>query len=357
MCYHKRIRTANIVHVDATITSHDTVKRHPLFRALWSAVLFIPFIATAQSATDTSTIPVDDAVRQRHTVHVSPHRVIFDATRRTATLQFSNAGDTPAQAAVHVVFAYTDWPHGVAAETTLFTRHWEQLYARDTIVLVPRPTDPYAGRWITGLPATIALKPHETRNVSIQMTPPPGLRTGTYWARIITEVNPPSTRNTGKPKDTRTIYKLPMHGQSLPTLRDSAIVFYRQGYPTLGVRFGPVVAKIDTLDLPSPGYVGGTGARKLWRRMALHLTGTEPFEGVMSVTYHNLATGEDIALNPGTFILYRDGVAHYWGQADMLKPGRYQLIIRLESPQTDVPPAQRVPMIPVVDTTVFEVPQ
>ena len=328
----------------------------PLFRALWSAALCMPFATHAQSATDTSTIPVDDAVRQQHLVHVSPHRVIFDATTRTATLQFSNAGDAPTQAAVHVVFAYTDWPHGAAAETTLFTRHWAQLYARDTIVLAPRPADPFAGRWITGLPATIALKPHETRIVPIRIAPPPGLRPGTYWARIVTEVTPPSAPNTGKPKDARTMYKLPVHGQSLPTLRDSTIVFYREGHPTLGVRFGTVVAKIDTLDLPSPGYVGGTGSRKLWRRMALHLTGTEPFDGVMSVHYHNLATGEDVTLNPGAFMLYRDGVAHYWGQADMLKPGRYQLIIRVDSPQSDVPPAQRVPMPPVADTTVFEVP-
>jgi hypothetical protein len=117
-----------------------------------------------------------------------------------------------------------------------------------------------------------------------------------------------------------------------------------------------VVAKIDTLDLSSPGYVGGNGQRKLWRRMELHLIGTEPFEGIMSVRYHNLATGADVVLDPGTFMLYRDGVVHYWSQADMLKPGRYQLIIRLESPQKDIPPAQRVPMTPVADTTLFEVP-
>jgi hypothetical protein len=272
-------------------------------------------------------------------------------------LQFSTAGDPPTEAQVHVLFAYTDWPHSAAAETTLFTQHWEQVYARDTIVLTPRPTDPFAGRWITGLPSAILLKAHETRNVPIRITPPAGLRTGTYWARIVTEVRPPSARNKGKPKDTRTTYQLPVRGHTPPMLRDSVIVFYRQGRPTLGVRFDTVVARIDTLDLPSPGYVGGTGSRKLWRRMALHLTGTEPFEGIMAVRYHNLATGEDIPLSPGIFMLYRDGVAHYWGQADMLKPGRYQLIIRLESPQHNVPPAQRVPMTPVADTTLFEVPR
>lgn len=332
------------------------MKAFQILQALWSVALVAPLSALAQSATDTSTIPVASEVQQQHMVHVSPHRVIFDATTRTAVLQFSNAGDKPIEAHVSVLFAYTDWPHGVVAETTLFTRHWEQVYARDTIVLAPRPTDPFVGPWITGLPTTIALKPHETRKVPIRIAPPAGLRTGTYWARIVTEVRPPSVRNNGKPKDARTIYTLPVRGQALPTLRDSVIVFYRQGHPTLGVRFGAVVAKIDTLDLPSPGYVGGTGSRKLWRRMELHLTGTEPFEGIMSVHYHNLTTGEEIVLNPGTFMLYRDGVAHYWGQADILKPGRYQLIIRLESPQDNVPPAQRVPMTPVADTVLFEVP-
>lgn len=319
-------------------------------------VLLLPCSTLAQTTTDATTLPMDEAVRQQHMVHITPHRLVLDATTRTATLQFSNRGDKPTQAEVRVLFAYTDWPHGLPADTTLFTTHWESVYARDTIALHPRPSDPFAGAWLSGIPSQVTLQPHETRTVPIRINPPPGLRPGTYWARIVTEVRPPSTRNNGKPKDTRTIYTLPVRGQALPTLRDSTIVFYRQGHPTLGVRFGTVVAKIDTMDLPSPGYVGGTGSRKLWRRMELHLTGTEPFEGTMSVHYHNLATGEDTPLNPGTFMLYRDGVAHYWGQADMLKPGHYQLIIRLESPQEDVPEAQRIPMTPVADTTSFEVP-
>lgn len=319
------------------------------------SALLTPISMTAQMATD-SALPVDAEVRQQHMVHITPHRIIFDAKTRTAMLQFSNLGNKPTTAAVQVLFAYTDWPHGPAAETTLFTPYWQQVYARDTVVLAPKPTDPFAGSWITGLPAHITLNPHETRTIPIRIVPPTGLRTGTYWARIVTVVLPPSVGNNGKPKDTRTIYKLPIRGQTLPTLRDSTLIFYRQGRVTLGVRFGSVVAQIDTLNLPSPDWLG-SGPRKLWRRMALHLTGTAPFEGTMSVKYRNLATGEEIPLQPGTFILYRDAVAHYWGQANMLKPGRYQLIIRLDSPQQDVPPAQRLPMDPVADTVVFEVPQ
>ena len=331
-----------------------------LFRALWSAALLVPAVvlsvAHAQSATDTTTIPVADAVRQQHLVHVSPHRVIFDATTRTAMLQFSNAGDAPTQATVHVVFAYTDWPHGVAAETTLFTKHWEQLYARDTIVLAPRPNDPFAGPWITGLPTTIALKPHEVRNIPIRIAPPLGLRAGTYWARIITEVNPPSAPNTGKPKDTRTMYKLPVRGQTLPTLRDSVIVFYRQGPTKTGIAITSMVAKIDTLDLPSPGYVGGTGSRKLWQRIAFHLTGNTPFEGTLADVYQNLATGEETVLAPvGGFLLYRDAVTHWWAQADILKPGRYRWICQVTATQDPQSSARGMPPM-VADTVVFEVP-
>ena len=292
-------------------------------------------------------LPVTDEVRQQRMMHVSPNRIIFDGSSNSATVVFSNISDKPVQAVVQMMFANMDYPHDKVSDATLFTPHWEKVFPRDTVVANPKPTDPYAGRWITGLPTEVTLGPKQKKSVTIRIAPPANVPNGEYWARVVAVVRPPAPdRNKGKPKDERTIYSLPVKGQPPPELRDSVEIFYRKGPMQMGIRMGPgAIAQIDTADLPGPPDVGA-GNGRLWFRVPLELTGNMHFDGVMHVTYRNVGTGAIAALTPAPMILYRSAVTHWWGQADQFGSGNYELIITFDAPQDDVPAAQRIPVTP-----------
>jgi len=301
-------------------------------------------------------LPVTEQVRQMRMMHVSPHKLILDAQTSTAQIEFSNQGDQPVTAEVQVLFANMDYPHDKVSDATLFTPHWEKVFARDTVVLNPKPTDRFAGRWLSGLPAQVTLAPKQKKSVAIRMAAPANIPDGVYWARIVTIVRPPEiNRHPGKPKDERTIYSLPVKGQSPPMLRDSVELFYKKGQVKMGLRLGAgAVAAIDTVGYPGPDDVG-SGNGRLWFNLPLELTGNSPFMGVLHVSYKNLGTGAEEALTPAPMILYRNAVTHWWGQADKFPNGKYEIIMKFDAPQEDIPPSQRIPVTPLTVRLPFEI--
>lgn len=283
-------------------------------------------------------------------LQLSPHQLLFDATTHTATLEVHNASVRPLQATLQVLYAYPDWPHGLPADTMLFTEHWEQLYPHDTVIASPGPTDHFAGRWLSGIPAAVTLAPHQTQRLTVRLTPPSHLPLGAYWARLVAVIHSPEP-HPGASRDVQQRYAIPTKGNA-QVFRDSAEVIYRHGPMTMGLAIGPVVAQIDEANRPGPPHEGG-GRRQLWLRVPLHLTGTAPFEGVVHLTYRNLTTGEETHVVPIEFSLYRDAVTHWWAQTEGLPAGSYAFVLRFDSPQSDVPPAKRIPMTPVQVTVPF----
>lgn len=324
-------------------------------------MLLVRAVATAQTAAHNANAATDNAIsdslRERHLVHVTPHRVIFDASTHTATLTFSNEDDHPVQAQVQVLFAYTAWPHGPATDTILLTHQAQQIAPYDTIVLTPRPSDPFAGRWLTGVPTTVTLAPHQKKEVTVRITPPAHLPTQTYWARII--VLPSlEDRHGGKSKDTRTRYVIPIHNAHVPTLRDSVLVFYRSGPVTMGLTADHGVAQLSVPPLPGP-YPDDPP--NLWFRLPVRLTGTAPFDGVLYARIHDRDTGSDYESRPTRMMVYQPRATLHWYVWNInyceLNEGHYQLILRFVSPQASVPPAQRLPFQEVTDTIPFSIPE
>lgn len=288
-------------------------------------------------------------------VEVTPHELHFDPTTKTAILTFHNAGSRPTQADVQTVFGYLDWPHGLPADTTLFTEHWERIFPHDTVIATPGPKDRFAGRWLSGVPAHVTLKPHETKQVTVRINPPADVAAGEYTARILVIVRPIDLRH-GKNLDVQKKYALPTKGRSpIPMLRDSTLVTYRQGPLMMGLQVLPgAVGEIDAKHLPVPPTMGA-GEHRLWYRFALHLTGNIPFVGVSHTIIRNVVTGEEDDLGSWEFRLYHDAVIHIWAQADFLGQGKYELIKTLSSSQEDLPVAQRIPVTPVRVVIPFEV--
>ena len=293
---------------------------------------------------------ISDSVRQQHTVHVSPHLIVFDPHTRTASLEFSNQGATPIQADVEIQYGITDWPDNDLPDP--FNPHYPN--PRDTVIEHPTPKDRYAGRWISGLPTHVALQAHQTQRVTMRIDPPANLPAGEYFARVVTIVRPPMQKR-GVSKDTKAVYQLPVkRSDGLPSLRDSVRVFYRQGTLKLGI----------AIDHPTTGIGQQPAGADLelkddWVHVPFRLTGNMHFEGQIKHFFRNTDTGEQVvALTTRLISLQRDGVIHHWCDVPASQPlpqGHYQLVIILDATQEEFPTALRVPMKPVEVSLPFEI--
>ena len=298
-----------------------------------------------------------DSLRQHqlHLVHVSPHRVMFDTHTKAATLTFSNPTNVVAEGEVELLFAYTDWPHSRSADTAVLAEDWQSLAARDTIVFTPGPKDPFLGPWLSGLPTEVRLAPHQTRQVTIQLAPPPHLPNGTYWARVLVIARPLLPHRGKGDKDTHRRYALPVKGEIPDTLRDSVLVFYHQGAQRRKLLFGPGGGvAFDSLNYGGPND-GGCQDR-MWIRLPVRLAGNTPIDGKLFIMFRNVETNALVLRNIYPFALFRPGttVTHWWAQLCCgIPPGTYRAVLQFVSdPQHDIPPAQRLP----VDTVTYTIP-
>ena len=293
---------------------------------------------------------VSEWIRQEHMVHVSPHLIVFDPTSQSATVEFSNSGNTATEADVRIELGYTHWQN---VDTVLFTPNWKTERAHDTVIANPGPNDRYAGPWLSGVPAHITLKPHEKQRFILRINPPKDLPNGEYYARIVTLAGR-RTRRDQVSKDTKLVYALPLVGKAPPLIRDSVRVFYRQGPQSMGLRIFQARAQIDSAD----DIASEVGQHPLLILVRVHLTGTTHFEGYLSASYLT-AKGDEIpltAVHGAAFTIHSDCIMRWSGETDQLQPGHYTLILKLIELQDEFPPWQRLPMQPVQVNVPFDKP-
>jgi hypothetical protein len=315
-------------------------------------MIVVPMHASAQGD-DPSLL---DAVMPLHRIEVTPHRVVLDKNTRSTTITITNRGTKPTAAQIHVVFAYSVWPHGLPWDTTLFTPHWETLVPHDTTVLNPRSSDPSAAKWIRGAPTEVLLAPGERRQITLQLTPPSELRTREYWARVVATVSPVHPQDKpGKPKDEKMVYKLPVHGIVPQPLRDSTIIFFRPAAMTMGITIPHhTVAVLDERQ-QYPFPPGGCPCRRVWYRIPVHLTGNATYQGTLHVQYQQVESGKIIWTQDRELTLYHDAVLHGWSEFHPNFPkGKYRFIATFDNTHTELPPIRRLAMPVVSDTVLFE---
>ncbi|HXC25417.1 MAG TPA: hypothetical protein VNU46_05830 [Gemmatimonadaceae bacterium] len=321
-------------------------------------VVLLPFTranAQIKEGYDDRTLPEEnaphthlDTLQQLHMIHVAPHAIVFNATTRSATITLQNTSDKPIQGDILVMFAFPTWPRSHPADTTIITDHMDILEQRDSVVQAPTPKDHYIGPWLSGIPGRVTIPPHKTQQVTIKIAPPANLPTGEYWGRIVVSVNP-QDQHRGNGQDTRQRYALPIKGV-LPVLRDSVVVFYRQGPLQTGISFGAKTAAA----FDSVGYGGPDGRdcpHSLWIRLPIHLTGNAHVDGTLHVSYRNTQTGDVIEVNKFPVSLYHDEVTHWWTHTCWVPVGTYRATIKFENAKrSDIPADQRLPMAPVTYT-------
>ena len=294
-----------------------------------------------------------DSVTHKHVIQLTPHVLRFNAQTTSAVLAFHNPTDSVKTAQVQVQFALLDHAHGLPSDTIVIDpRAGENsiLAPHDTVILQPGPNDPFAGRWLSGVPTAVTLKPHETKRVTVTLTPSTHLPPGEYWARIQTVS--PTKPNKGGTQDVKQRYAMPTKLR-VPLLRDTCFVLYRQGPLKMGLAIGPTAtAEIDEQN------IGGIDkqhfSHALWVRIPLHLTGNVPFRGMIHAEYRNVKTGEIVNPNRFEFQLFRDAVLHLAVETDMLSPGTWDCTIWFDNERSDIPQAERLPMTPVKKTFTFD---
>jgi len=306
-------------------------------------------IADSIVAAQQATFAQEDSTRLHSSVQVWPHQLHFDPHTTSATLEFRNTDSRPKVAQVQVQFPYLAWPHGLPADTMLISPSQDILIPYDTVIPRPGPKEHFVGRWLSGVPTQVTLAPHETKRVTIRLTPPYSLPDGEYWARIITLV-PPAKGNKGP--DERQRYRLPTKGVA-PILQDSCQVVYRQGVLHMGLVVGPgALARIDSTDIAGTDPVAGS--HMLWIRLPLRLTGNVPFVGQIHFAYHNLTTGETVRPNSKEVMVFQATIMHIAVETDVLPPGHYTLDLLFDNTRTDVPAGKRIPMDTVRQSFTFE---
>jgi hypothetical protein len=279
-------------------------------------------------------------------VHVSPHLVVFTPGTRTATLEFSNRGSRPTEADVEVQYGFTYWQN---EDTTLVPAHGVRQRGRDTVIFNPGPKDRSAVRWLSGVPAHIALAPGERRQVTLKIDPPAGIADGEYYARIVTLVGARAKR-VAVSQDVKQTYRYPVKAWELPVIRDSVRVFYRQGPQTMGLNVVRAKVKLDPATDPPTDDEIDVGMHPLQILTQLQLTGTTHFEGVIRMSYVS-ENGDEIQLSApegAAFTLHKDGIIRWVAQTDHLPLGHnYHLRLRFFAAQDEFPEAQRLPMKPI----------
>ncbi len=111
------------------------------------------------------------AVVRSQGVLVAPTSVFLDGRSRTATVLLVNPNDQAVEVTLSTTYGYaiTDSSGHFAAWLT------------DT----PDSTAPNASPWIRIFPRRASLAPRAQQVIRLLITPPPGLATGEYWARLV----------------------------------------------------------------------------------------------------------------------------------------------------------------------------
>lgn len=286
-----------------------------------------------------------------HVIHVAPHLLVLDPKHRSAVLTFTNTGNAPTEADVRVELGYLYFP---STDTALFSHAWTwaQQEPRDTLIAAPGPRDHYAGAWFSGLPTHLRLAPNQTIRTTVQITPPPDLPDGEYYARVVTAVRPP-----GKPKsrDVKQQYNIPVTGKTLPFARDSVWVYYRQGPQRMGLTILQAEAAQDTTATARAAFGTDPSVRVVRFLIRYHLSGTTHFEGRIEVSLHGQVIADANTGTQDAFPLYRDGIMRWLVAGTLFTRGRDSLVVRFLDWQNDFPANARVPMDTAQVTIPFDI--
>ena len=137
---------------------------------VWAATASVP-VRFARSARILVLFLVIIPAALHAAVNVYPTEVFVKPPNRSAPVTVKNPSDREVE--VWLTFAY-EYP-------VAFDSSGIRMESGDSTSL----DEPNAVKWLRAIPQRFTLRPQESQVVRIYGTPPPGLRSGEYWARVV----------------------------------------------------------------------------------------------------------------------------------------------------------------------------
>jgi P pilus assembly chaperone PapD len=219
-------------------------------------------------------------------ISATPKFIFLDNTRKSTPIQISNQESEEREVYVEVKFGY------VTSDDS----------GRATLYMDSTATDAYSAvPWIQIFPKRFVFGPGETQTVRLTTTPPPGIKDGEYWARILITSKPrkPTTAPKTQQKTAggmvlQTQIGLPFH--------------YRHGKVSTGLEISNLAATAAGGDLSVNFNLKRTGNASFWGTRTIRILdpgGKQLFTSSKNaVVYNSFMVMEHFAvqnLSPGTY--------------------------------------------------------
>lgn len=232
-------------------------------------------------------------------VLVAPPGVFIDHRTRSGSLELYNPNPVPAEVTISTIFGYP-----VTDSTGQLS-----LYTREN----PDSTAPSAAAWIHAYPRRLVLQPNARQTVRLQGRPPPNLRDGEHWTRLVIAAK------TGPVPDSLADTSAIRVGLSFE-VRTVIGVWYRKGATTTALQLTDmtVAARADSVDL----------------RLSLERQGNAAFLGMMRATVQD-ATGKQVGnLERQVAVYYALGPLFTIPVGNLL-PGTYTVRATISTDRSD----------------------
>ena len=243
-------------------------------------------------------------------VTVYPTEVFVKPPNRSAPVVVSNPADADVE--VWVTFEYT-YPVGFDTGSVIFAAP-----VADDL------DEPSAARWIRAIPQRFTLKAQESQVVRIYGTPPPGTRSGEYWARIV--VSSKERRAAPAPGD--------QPGMGMELVTQTIVPFhFRSGPTTSGINIREATAFPVGNALRLFVTLDRMGNASFWGRLTARLISPE---------------GRPVLAKEYRIVTYKS--FYYRTDIDVSgqPPGQYTLELLFDNKHPGLKPEFRIPGAPVV---------
>ncbi len=251
-------------------------------------------------------------------VTVYPTEVFVKPPNRSSPVVVTNPSDREVE--VWIAFEYT-YPVGFDTGSVVFA--------------TPEPNDPdepSSAAWVRAIPQRFTLKAQESQVVRVYGSPPPGLRSGEYWARIVvsSKERKPAAARGDQPKmgmDLITQTIIPFH--------------YRSGPTTTGISIREASAYAMGRGIRLNVTLDRTGNASFWGRMTARLVGSD---------------GRLVRTKEYRIVVYKTFTYKADFDVSGEPPGQYTLELAFDNKHPGLKPEFRIPTAPVVQRIPVVVP-
>ncbi len=254
-------------------------------------------------------------------VIISPYIVYMDEQNRYGSMIVQNESFDPYEITISFIFGYP-------VSDSLGNR---------TMEYIRNETDnlPSINSWIKAYPKKFVLNPKERQTIRLMVKPPPNIKQGTYWTRIVTSSTLVESNVDSSKGGVSARLKF--------VLNQVTTAIYRKG--TANTKLNIEGMKI---------YQDSKNTNQLL--FSLKREGNSPFFGYVNLKVYD-SSGKVIKEEKDYMSIYFDMVKNYVLPSDVFVPGNYKAEIEIEfNEKEDIPESKLEPIPKVIKSFEFNLP-